>query len=100
MMLANAHAAQPGFVHTRQVDVAPDAGIGQPRAPVPAKHAVRLAQMREAAHGIGGAVDKAVFKRFGHKLGGRKEGNVQVVLPCMHMLLYIHLPGAVHVVGA
>ena len=50
--LADEHRADLGRGHGPEIDGPEDAGVGQTRTPVPAVHAVGLADVREAADGV------------------------------------------------
>ena len=53
VLLLHQHAENAGRVHKLQFDVAPDARVGQTGAPVPAEHAVGLAQVGIAGNRVG-----------------------------------------------
>ena len=52
MELFNQHIPDAGDVHAEKGDVPPDTRVRQTGTPVPAKHAVDLAQIGKALHGI------------------------------------------------
>ena len=57
--LAHQHMGQSGAVHALEGHGAPQPGIGQMGTPVPAKHAVGLAQIGKSPHGVGTALGRA-----------------------------------------
>ena len=95
--LLHQHVPDPGGVDAQKGDVPPDARIRQAGAPVPAEHAVGLAQQGEAHHGIGGAVGSGLGVGFLDKAGGGVEFHGDVVLPRLQCGLYVELPDPVHV---
>ena len=77
VVLQHMDVLDSGHVHAQNHDIPPDAGIGQPGTPVPAEHAVGLADMGEAHHGVGRTVCDGLcillFDIFGG--GGKADGN-------------------------
>ena len=96
--LADVHVADAGVVHAEEHDVAPDTAVGQPGTPVPAEHAVGLADLREALHGVGGALHEPRGVGLADEAGGGGEGHGDGVFPLMEQGFHVELPGAVHVV--
>ena len=98
MTLAHQHVADAGAVPADEHDVPPDAAVGQPRTPVPAEHAVGLAQVGEALHGVAGPLQPVRLIRLADVFGGRGEGDGDGVFAGLQQGLHVELPGAVHVV--
>ena len=57
VLLGDVYIVNPDILHSSQVNGTPDTGIWKMRAPVPTKHAVRLAQVHEAGYGFSTAPD-------------------------------------------
>ena len=99
VLLMHAHAGQARRGDGGEIDIAPDARVGKPRAPVPAEHAVGLAQQREAHGRVRGALHAALGVALLHRAVGRFEGDLDEVLALSDEVHHVHRPGAVHVVG-
>ena len=99
MLLLHQHAEDAGRVHKLQLDIAPDARVGQPGPPVPAEHAVGLAQVGIAGNCVGGAPAGAFLIGGKRSLHGGVEVDEQAVAPGVEQRLHIPIPGNVHVVG-
>ena len=99
VILMDAHADQPRRGDALNVDVAPDAGVGQPRAPVPAEHAMRLAQVRKANRAVLRAVGAALRVSLLDVAVRRIEFDLDLVFALDGDVLDVHDPRPVHVVG-
>ena len=99
VLLQHQHVPDAGRVDADERDIAPDAGIRQARAPVPAEHAVGLAQKRETDHRVGAAVGRVFGVGLADKLCRRGKADLDPVFPLAQQRLDVVLPDAVHVVG-
>ena len=100
MALIHPDIPDAGGLYAQDGDAAPDAGVGETGAPVPAEHAVGLADGGEAHHGIGGAVGGILLIGLADIFGRGVEGDGDLVFPCPECGLHIVLPGSVHIVGS
>ena len=99
MLLLHAHALDQRSVGQYQAYRPPDASVRKAGAPVPAEHAMRLAQMRKAGDGVGGAPAGAALPGVEHVVDGRVKPHAQLVFPGAQKGFDIPFPGDVHVVG-
>ena len=99
MPLRYAHAHKAGAVDRDQLYVAPDTGVGQARAPVPAQHAVGLAYVREALGAVAGALHVALGVAGAYVLERREEEDLYVVHTRVCQRSYVYRPFPVHVVA-
>ena len=99
VLLLHQNAEDAGRIHQLQFDVPPDARVGQAGPPVPAKHAVGLAQVGIAGNRVGGAPAGALLIGSQGSLHGGVEADEQAVAPGVQKRLHIPLPGDMHVVG-
>ena len=100
MPLHNTHLLNSQGTAVQQLHRAEKARIRQAGTPVPPEHAVRLAQMRKAAHGIGDAAGFYLSVLFFDVVRGRLDMHAKLIVICAQKFLHIITPGAVHVVGA
>ena len=100
MVLIHPNIPDAGGLYAQDGDAAPDAGVGETGAPVPAEHAVGLADGGEAHHGIGGAVGRVFLIGLADVFGWGVKGDGDLVFPCPESVLHIVLPGSVHIVGS
>ena len=81
VVLPDLHRGQPGALHAQQGNRPPNAGVGQMGTPVPAEHAVGLAQVGKAPHGVAAAVGRALGVLLPNPPGGGVQLYLQPVLP-------------------
>jgi len=87
-------------VHAAKHNVAPNAGIRQAGTPVPAEHAVRLAQVREADHCFVAAARVADLILLFDVLCRRVKHDLKRVAGRFQAIFYVKFPRAVHVAHA
>ena len=58
MFLCYVHTVKSGAGECQKAYIPPDSRIRKARTPVPSEHAMRLPQIRKAAHGVGTAFDR------------------------------------------
>ena len=87
-------------VHAAKHNVAPNAGIRQAGTPVPAEHAMRLAQVREADHCVVAAARVADLILLFDVLCRRVKHDLKRVAGRFQAIFYVKFPRAVHVAHA
>ena len=90
--------AHPSPGEAKQMNAAPNAQVGQLRAPVPAEHIVGLTQMRIARHGGIHAPKRTHALHIGNVAVGRSQGDAQKIFFGAHKACHIVFPNAVHIV--
>ena len=89
---------QPRRIPRPQENQPPDARVRQTGSPVPAEHAVCLAQVAEAGRCVGGFPAGRFFSFFRTVENGGIKSDFQRVFARVQLLLHVPHPGDVHVV--
>ena len=97
--LTHLHTLELGLGNGPEIDGPVYAGIGEAGTPVPAIHAVCLADHGKALDGIGGAGDLVPLVGRMRSAQGRAQKNGQSVFPFMDKRTDIDHVGPVHVFG-
>jgi hypothetical protein len=98
MHLPDPDLLDAGFVPAFEPDIPPDPAVRKPWPPVPSKHAVRFAQMRESPHCFIRAAKMVLPVCLTDKTGRGKDRNLQDIFAGTKNASHIKLPGDVHVV--
>ena len=99
MLLEHQHVPDAGGGDTDELNASPDARVRQTGAPVPAEHAVGLAQVGEAHHGVGGAVRSGLGIGLFNKAGGGIKFDGNVIFSDLQHGFYVKFIGSVHIFG-
>ena len=98
VLLPHHGAGNPSAPDHLQLDIPPDAGVGQPGTPVPAELAVHLPQVRKARRRVRRLPAGALFMLRRHIFHRGFEQNPDLVLSLPQQGLHLPFPGAVHIV--
>ena len=80
-----------------KINISPNARVGQPRAPVPAEHAVGLADMNEAFDRVGRTVHGSLI-RLARGTIRRMECDLDFIFAGRNKIQHVRAPCSVHVV--
>ena len=89
----------PCLFHRKKGHRFPDAGVRQPRSPVPAEHIMPFTDLRKSPHGILRPTDRGVGFILRSDISDRRmNGHDQLILRRSHEMSDRKLPGAMHVI--
>ena len=97
MLLRDTHIIQPRAVVREQLHITEDPHVRQGRAPIPAKHIRRLAQMRRARHGIAIGAQFVLMLRLTKVTKRGVEADRKFVFTASQQRLTGKIIGAVHI---
>ena len=98
MPLRHAQVGDASAIVLQKIHRAEDSRVGQPGAPVPTHHAVRLAQMRIAAHAIGCAEQVGFLILLSYVSRGRVAHDAQLIV-LRQQIGHVKFVAQVHIVG-
>ena len=99
MLLGDIDAVHARLFDAEELDRPPEPRVGQAGAPVPAEHAVGLAQVGKAHHRFLRTVGNVVLVFLFDKAGGRVQQHAQLVALFLQQILDLEFKRAVHILG-